>query len=116
MPRLSRDPRLPITEAQWQTVVLRYARTFGWCSYHTKVSFGSKGGFPDLVLVRRPRLIFAELKSEKGKPSPEQIAWLKELGGCSVEAYLWRPGDVREVVECLSRKPPGVPDEEEFGV
>jgi len=81
-------------------------------------------GFPDLVLVRAPRgevgarLIFAELKAEKGKESPEQTDWLDELFDTSIEgAYgcgestrcegvrfeveRWRPSDWNTIVEVL---------------
>lgn len=64
-------------------------------------------GFPDLVLLRGTRLIFAELKSEKGKLTPEQTEWMDALklfsegpsGGCGV--YLWRPSDIESVVKIL---------------
>jgi hypothetical protein len=95
------DPTKPLTEAQWQTVVLRYARQFGWMSYHTLNSWGSAKGFPDLVLARPPRLLVAELKSDKGKVKPEQEQWLDAIRACGVEAYLWRPADVEDVVQVL---------------
>jgi hypothetical protein len=58
-------------------------------------------GFPDIVAVRPPRLLFIELKSEKGKLEPEQDAWLvdvqrvaDELRGSTdarIEVHEWRP-------------------------
>ena len=99
---MTRDPRKGPSEAQWQSEVLRYARRFGYRSYHTRVSFGSAKGFPDLVLCRPPRLIFAELKSDKGTVKPEQQAWLDDLAAAGQEAHVWRPRDVEAVVACLA--------------
>ncbi len=100
-----RDPTKPLTEAEWQRIVLRIARQFGWRSYHTLNSWGSAKGFPDLVLVRPPRLVFAELKSDKGVVKPEQEAWLTELGASGADTYVWRPEDYEEVVRALSPAP-----------
>ena len=45
-------------------------------------------------MVRDKRLIFAELKSAKGKVTPEQEQWLKSLSGVpGVEVYTLRPED-----------------------
>jgi hypothetical protein len=96
------DPTKPLTEAQWQNVVVHYAKIFSWRIYHTHISFGSAKGFPDLVLVRPPRLIFVELKSDKGKVKPEQLDWLTELHASRAETYVWRPMDVEDVVAILA--------------
>lgn len=84
------------------------ALAYGWRGYHTHRSQHSPAGFPDLTLVRAGRLIFAELKTERGKTTDEQDAWLEDLGevadrgqllGASVAnplvaVYLWRPSDL----------------------
>lgn len=101
---MSRDPRKGPTEAQWQSEVLRLARRFGWRTYHTRVSFGSAKGFPDLVLIKPPRLVFAELKSDGGAIKPEQQEWITDLEVSGVEAYLWRPRDIERVVAILTRR------------
>ena len=56
-----------MTEAEHLEQVKAVALTCGWRLYHTFDSRRSAAGFPDLVLVRPPRVIFAELKSEKGR-------------------------------------------------
>ena len=96
--------QLRTTEAQFQTWVSRIARQAGWMVYHTKLSWGSTKGFPDLVLLRAGRLIFAELKSDHGCASPEQERWLAELRATGAEVYLWRPAQVEDVFRCLTAR------------
>jgi hypothetical protein len=60
-------------------------------------------GWPDLVLVRPPRLIFAELKSDTGKVRPQQSQWLDVLRLLpQAETFLWRPCDWDSIVETLT--------------
>ena len=95
---------LEINEKAFESQVKDLAKLFGWKYYHTWRSFHSPAGFPDCVFVRRERLIFAELKSEKGTVSPKQQEWLDALGNTGnkdVQVYLWRPGDFDKVVEVL---------------
>lgn len=93
------------TEAGFQRAVVDLARLYGWRCYHTWRSIHSPSGFPDLVLVRTPRVIFAELKRERGRLSPLQEAWLCDLRECQgVETYEWRPSQWSEVVDVLQRK------------
>ena len=84
-----------LTEAVFQGLVLDMAETFGWEVFHDGDSRRSNAGFPDLVLVKDGRIIFAELKREKGAyPSKAQMNWLALLGqaaGDNVMAVLWRP-------------------------
>ena len=84
-----------LTEADFQGLVLDVAETFGWEVFHDGDSRRSNAGFPDLVLVKDGRIIFAELKREKNSyPSKPQMNWLALLGqaaGDNVMAVLWRP-------------------------
>jgi hypothetical protein len=49
-------------------------------------------------MVRRGRLIFAELKRELGKPTPEQSEWLEALSLVpGIEVFIWRPQDMAEI-------------------
>ncbi len=106
----------PVTERVFQRQVLDLAGLLGWRVYHTWLSARSAPGFPDLVLCRaetdttgRPilgtgRLIFAELKSATGKPTPAQSEWLALLGAVpGVEVYLWRPHDLEGIARVLRR-------------
>ena len=91
-----------ISEKAFATQVEDLFKIFGWKHYHTWRSIHSPAGFPDCVMVRENRLLFAELKSEKGKVSPAQQEWLDALdatGKC--EVYLWRPNDIDEITSIL---------------
>lgn len=81
----------PQPEKQFMAQVIKAARLLGWAHYHTHDSRRSSEGFPDLVLTRRPRVIFAELKADRGTLTDAQRAWIDELRACGQEAYIWRP-------------------------
>ncbi len=94
-----------LTEKEFQTQVLQLARLSGCRCYHTHDSRRSAPGFPNLVLVRAPVVVFAELKTETGYLRPEQRGWPDTLEGCeSVEAHLWRPSDWLEIEQTLARR------------
>ena len=93
---ISKDEAL--TEAQFQAQVIKMATDiYGWEVFHDGDSRRSNAGFPDLVLVKDGKLIFAELKKEKESyPSKDQRKWLAKLGQVmkssdNVLAVLWRP-------------------------
>jgi len=83
----------------WRRAHFRPAMTkHGW---RTPVQADGKG-FPDLILVRPPRLVVVELKRDVGNPSVFQEAWLLGFRGIpGVEVYVWRPVDWNEIVRIL---------------
>jgi len=91
-----------ITEKMWQAKVLAAAKWLKWSVYHTHDSRRSEPGFPDLVLVRGQRIIFAELKSPTGRVTPAQREWLDLLGAAHDEVYVWRPDDWESVKQALT--------------
>jgi VRR-NUC domain len=96
------SPALRETEAGFQRFVVEAAELYGWREYHTFDSRRSQPGFPDLVLVRRPRVIFAEVKTDKGLLSGAQADWLDDLDQCQrVETYIWRPALRGLIVDVL---------------
>lgn len=97
-------PLAELTEKEWQAQVLELAARLGWRkAYHTYDSRRSHSGFPDLVLVR-DRVVFAELKREKGKLSDAQEQWIAALHAAGAEIYVWRPGDLEDIAKVLMRR------------
>jgi hypothetical protein len=106
-----------VTEKELDAAVRKIARLYGWRVYHTYRSTRSPAGFPDLVMVKPPRLIFAELKSDEGKVSAEQAEWLTDLRAVACLVYdaatcgsgspvdmsveTWRPRDLDEIARAL---------------
>ena len=81
-----------MTEEQLRSAYRELAYMLGWrMRYHTRYSIRSDPGWPDDVLCKPPRIIFVEAKSEKGKVTPKQAAWLDTLSDCGLECYVWRP-------------------------
>lgn len=102
MKGMTKLPGFTITEKDFMAQVRDLAKIFGWEYYHPFLSLHSPRGWPDVALCRPPRLILAELKSEKGKTSPDQDRWLELLEGCpGVEVHLWRPSDLDFIAETL---------------
>lgn len=85
-----------MTEAVLQTRVLAHARVLGWLAYHTHDSRRSAPGFPDLVLVHpaQGRVLYRELKTQRGRLRPEQRQWLDALTAAGGDAAVWRPIDL----------------------
>lgn len=101
-----------ITEAEFTSQVLQYARLKGWRSAHFRPAMTKKGwrtpcqgdgkGFPDLLLLRDERIIAAELKrSKKEKLRPEQVLWIEAFEK-TIPTYVWTPEDWRAIEEVLA--------------
>jgi hypothetical protein len=110
-------PTLRMTERAWMGQVLAYAALRGWRAFHDNATNAprrcrkcrevvhlprNEAGWPDLVLVRRPRVVFAELKSERGVVSPAQAEWIAALRACGQDVYIWRPSQWTEVERTLA--------------
>ena len=104
------------SESEFQEKVIRLAIMLDWKVCHfrpgrtidgewrTPVA-GDGKGFPDLVLARKPLIIFAELKSESGKMSIDQDEWARIIRECGGYYYLWRPSNWEDIVRVLGAKP-----------
>lgn len=83
-----------MSEDTLQTRVEQLARELGWLRYHTYDSRRSQAGFPDLVMVRRGRIVWRELKTMKGRVSADQRKWLDALETANADVGVWRPIDL----------------------
>ena len=93
---------LKMSEQQLLDAVVDLAHFYGWKVAHFRPAMTAKGwrtpvsadgkGFPDLVLVKG-RVIFVELKSQKGKVTEEQYLWGQALVKSRQEYYFFRPSD-----------------------
>lgn len=89
---------------RWKVVHFRTVREqkiSGRAFYHTP-GVGDADGFPDLILVR-DRVIFAELKNDKGRLSEKQKFWTKYLQDADAEYYIWRPKDWEDIKIVLTK-------------
>jgi hypothetical protein len=105
---------LEVDERTFQDKIIEYARIRGWLVHHDRPARTADGwrtaiqgdaGFPDLVLARLGRVVFAEVKTEKGTVSVPQKRWRTHLAPegqiPDVEVFLWRPKDWPDIVKVL---------------
>jgi len=92
-----------MTHAELLEIVRDAAKVGGWKLAFTWKSLHSPAGFPDCVLVHpgRRRIVYAELKTMKGKVTPSQQDWMDTLRQAGAEVYLWRPDSVDDVIALL---------------
>lgn len=84
---------MALSEKAWQEQVVELATLYRWAHFHPFDMRRSDAGWPDLVLVRPPELVFVELKTDKGRLRPGQRTWLALLEACGAEVHVWRPRD-----------------------
>lgn len=103
---------LHISERMWQDKVEQLAILNGWWVDHkTPMRYASGHvrttglpGMPDLTLIHPAGhgIIYAELKTEKGRLSDKQINVARALVANGADYYVWRPSDIKEVEARLS--------------
>lgn len=90
-----------MTEQQLLDAVIELAGWYGYLIHHDRPARTTTSwttpiqghrGFPDLLLThpKTGHIIAAELKSAKGKLSPDQQAWLNALD-TEIYTTIWRP-------------------------
>lgn len=102
------------TEAEFQAAVVELALRCGCLVWHDFDSRKNAAGFPDLVIVHpnKRRVLFVELKSERGRVRPEQQEWIDAINAVpryveraqelsDVAAYVWRPSDWPAIEDVL---------------
>lgn len=102
---------IPQNETAWMKVVTTAAAQAGWQWLHIgrvgkHRANGAKGtlgkGWPDLVLVRPGRLVFAELKMDGEWLKAEQAEVMEHLVNASAEYHVWRPSDFAQMMHVLA--------------
>ena len=97
-----------VSEDDLLTAVMGMFRALGWLAHHVRrsdqaIQMGD-AGLPDIIAMRPPRLVVAELKKETGKATLDQMKWLEAFVAVGGEAYIWRPSDQRTgVIERILR-------------
>ena len=100
------------SEKLWQESVERLAIMNGWLIFHAvphQVRPGvwkSDGkGFPDLCIAHPKKgCLFIELKTEKGRLSPDQLKWADALIKSKIEYYVWRPSQLDLIAKRLGQR------------
>lgn len=90
-----------LSEREFQKRVTDLCDWLGLRWYHSHDSRRDPAGFPDLVIVGPGGVVFAELKSQKGRVRPEQFAWKDDLDRAGANAYIWRPDDWSQIQRTL---------------
>ena len=103
LPRPVLRPEDLDSEAAFQAAVVRAAVAQGYRAYHTYRSTRSAPGWPDLALAKAGApLLLIEVKTNSGRVSAEQEAWLALLAQCETPiAEVWRPAGWQQVLERL---------------
>lgn len=81
-----------LTERQLQDAIVACAHSLGYAHVdHTYLSINSESGFPDLVLLRPPRIVIVECRAKRGGVSPAQGDWLAAWRTCGTVVLVARP-------------------------
>ncbi len=91
----------PESERQFMAAVVDMAKRLGWAVWHQYDSRHSAAGWPDLFLLRPPRALAIECKTERGRVSGAQKACLALLALCGIEVHVFRPSQKQEIAAVL---------------
>ena len=109
------------TEAQWRRTVVEAAQRLGWDVlfevpdnlYRLAAEAVRRNphrgrllppaAWPDLVLAHDdpPRVLFVELKADRGTVRPDQRRTLARLEAAGLDVHVWKPKDWETVEETL---------------
>jgi VRR-NUC domain-containing protein len=103
-----------LSEAEWQKQIEDALDLFGWwymhipsnvivCFFCHKKNFrGIAKGFPDLLAIRPPHILWLECKTELGQLKPEQRRVGAMLEACGQKWVHARPRDRERVLELIA--------------
>lgn len=104
-------------EKDFQNDLIELAAYAGWLRHHTRPAQNQNGrwltpiqgdaGYPDLTLCHPKwgKLITAELKTDRGKPTENQKIWLAGLDNVTeYRNYLWQPKHYDTIEKVLLNK------------
>ena len=94
-----------MSEDEFQRAVLDLARLHHLHVAHFRAAMTARGrwvtpvaadgkGYPDLTAVGPGGVIWRELKTERGRLSPEQCLWIERLTEAGADVAVWRPKDL----------------------
>lgn len=105
MPKAKSQAQPAINERLFTNQVKALARTLGYKTYHTFFSIKSEKGWPDLAIYKPGILIFAELKTSKGRLTQAQIETLHALYEADQIVFVWRPEQYQQIAQILQCRP-----------
>lgn len=86
-------------ESKIKTKALKNARAFGWLPILLLKS--SIRGWPDTILVREGRTVWAEYKDDGKEPSAQQQIRINELRLAGAEVYVFDSIEASDRVLCV---------------
>ena len=98
-----------VSERDFERAVIQLAKLHGWLVHVERPAQTNKGwrtpiqgdsGWVDLILVRE-RVLFRELKTDRGRVTPQQQEWLERLQAAGADAGIWRPSDWPDIERTL---------------
>lgn len=81
----------------WRVQLSDLAEFHGWRCHPLVATWG-----PDLLLIRRPRLLWVFAEPERGRLSRPRLAAFVELKACRQDVVLWRPDALEAVGRTLA--------------
>ena len=106
MKRIRKRKPAPPLERDFQKAIVELAQWNQWDVSWTHDSRHSPAGWPDLVLMRPPVILFRECKRD-ARPSrvtDDQRRKLGLLRACGLDAGVWTPDDWDEIVKILTAR------------
>lgn len=103
-----------LKEKPWQKQVEEALDFYGWWWFHVppnvvvcpkcrwRIFRGIRKGWPDIVAIKPPRILWIELKTERGQLEPEQTEVGMMLRACGQTWVHARPRDRESLYELIA--------------